>query len=609
MPPESKKLWEAPDGSYLEALTRLPVPADQAVEGSRLAWRIGRSMRDDHVATLPLVHWPSPVAGWYLDLRRVAAYSPVLLRWQTLGDYFHRTDRPFEMFRPEPDTYLTPYLAQSVARGDPSPISRRVEFTRLRARLDALVCLEALTATLGESPAADSGDPSLVCSEDALESGRLDEARAGLDRREPLVAAELARVVLSGAPVERTGYLVFNPVGVARRVPVLLPDAAADLRPEGPLRAAQFTEEGVWAIVDVPAFGYAWVPRETALDLPPAPVEILGTKEHTLRNETLEVKIDAATGGIRSLRAPGEPTARLGQQLVIVTRDGTGSKMVSDRYEVDYGGPALVQAVSEGRLVDSNHGRPLARFRQRFRLWSGRPTLDLDIELIDLDPDWLDQARSTDPWSSYLACRWAWPDPDSDLRRTYFLAPEPTTAERPETPDAIDIATRRQRTALLFGGLAHHRRHGPRMLDTLLVAGAETVRTFRLGVVLDQEYPFQAAMDSSAPALVLPVQAGPPATGMSGWFLHVESKAVAVTRVESATPPDTDGSQGLAFHLLETTGRATRCRVRLPRRCVAARQTDFQGDLIVDLTPDGDSLLVDLAPSEIAHVVASLETR
>ena len=39
--------------------------------------------------------------------------------------------------------------------------------------------------------------------------------------------------------------------------------AAADLRPAGPLRAAQLTEEGVWAVVDLPAFGYAWVPAAT----------------------------------------------------------------------------------------------------------------------------------------------------------------------------------------------------------------------------------------------------------------------------------------------------------------------------------------------------------
>src|SRR5207302_4278336 len=94
--PESKRLWEAPDGTGIESLIRPPMAADRPAEGARLAWRLGRSMKDDHVATVVLAHWPDPVSGWYRDLRRVAAYSPVLARWVTLSDYFHRTDRPFE---------------------------------------------------------------------------------------------------------------------------------------------------------------------------------------------------------------------------------------------------------------------------------------------------------------------------------------------------------------------------------------------------------------------------------------------------------------------------------------------------------------------------------
>ena len=114
--PETKRLWESPDGSSLESLLRPPLAADRASQGWLLPWRMGATMRDDHVAAVPLVHWPTPVAPWYQDLRRVATYSPVLGRWTTLNDFFHLTDRPYETFRPEPDTYATPYLAQSVAQ-------------------------------------------------------------------------------------------------------------------------------------------------------------------------------------------------------------------------------------------------------------------------------------------------------------------------------------------------------------------------------------------------------------------------------------------------------------------------------------------------------------
>jgi alpha-mannosidase len=188
------------------------------------------------------------------------------------------------------------------------------------------------------------------------------------------------------------------------------------------------------------------------------------------------------------------------------------------------------------------------------------------------------------------------------IRRTGLLAPEITEADRPETPDAIDISTRRQRTALLFGGLSHHRRHGTRMLDTLLVAGRESARRFRVGVALDLEHPFHASTDLISPAVVVPNVAGPPKTGPTGWLYHLDNKAVAVTRVEYAESFGDGRGWGVVFHLLETAGRAARCRLRAFRDPTWARQTDFHGDLIVDLPIEGDTVLLDLTPREIARV-------
>ncbi|HEX8200543.1 MAG TPA: glycosyl hydrolase family 38, partial [Isosphaeraceae bacterium] len=555
--PEAKRLWRGPDGSSLETLLRPPLAADRPAGGVQLPWRLARTLKDDHVATLPLVHWPSPVAGWYLDLRRVAAYSPVLARWSTLNDYFHLTDRPYEAFEPELDEYVFPYLDQDVARGDSAPISRRARHARLRARFDALTWLRSLAALLSVAPAPDREGPSAAAVEEAIEAGRPDEAGATLDRQEPAWAAAVARAVAGDAAGGRPGYLVLNPLGVARRAAVLLPEAAADLRPEGPLRAAQLTEEGVWAVVDLPAFGYAWVPRATPPDAPPAPPGVLSARDRTLRNEAIEVEIDEKTGGLRAVRAAGETVARLGQQLVIaglIGADGSAatSRMRGEGVEVEYGGPALVQAVTRGTLRHPADDRVLAAFRQRVRLWSGRPILDLEIVLEDLDPSWLASIAPGPAWERFLSCRWAWPDPAAELRRLSLLGPVPTTAERPETPDALDIATRRQRTALLFGGLAHHRRHGPRMLDTLLVAGREAARSFTLGVALDLEHPHQAAQDLIAPPLVVPTAAGAPRPGPAGWFFQLDHRAVAVTRVAYVDPSGGGRGWGLAFHLRET---------------------------------------------------------
>src|SRR5204862_182270 len=161
-------------------MTRPPLAADRALQGLQLPWRLALTMKDDHVATLPLVHWPSPVAPGFPDLRRVPSYPPVLARGASVNDYFPRTARP-----------------------------------------------------------------------------------------------------------------------------------AGPLRPEGPLRASQFTDEGVWAVVDLPAFGYAWVPKESDLELPPAPTGALSVRGRVLRNESMLVEIDPATGGLRGLMAAGEEIARL----------------------------------------------------------------------------------------------------------------------------------------------------------------------------------------------------------------------------------------------------------------------------------------------------------
>jgi alpha-mannosidase len=192
------------------------------------------------------------------------------------------------------------------------------------------------------------------------------------------------------------------------------------------------------------------------------------------------------------------------------------------------------------------------------------------------------------------------------LRRTCLLAPELTDVDRPETPDVLDISTRRQRTALLFGGLAHHRKHGTRMLDTLLIAGRETGRVFTLGVVLDQEHPFHAALDLVTPVPVVATDAGPPASGPSGWLVQIDNKAVAITRAEYADPSGDGRGWGLAFHLVETAGRPARCRLRFFRSPVWARQIDFNDELIVDLPIDGDAVLVDLTPHEMARIDVTL---
>ena len=144
------------------------------------------------------------------------------------------------------------------------------------------------------------------------------------------------------------------------------------------------------------------------------------------------------------------------------------------------------------------------------------------------------------------------------------------------------------------------------MLDTLLLAGAETNRSFALGVVLDVENPAQAAIDAIAPVTVVPIEDGPPASGSTGWLVQVDNKNVMISHMGFVEQTGSDRGWGLAFHLLETSGHAARCRLRLFRNPTWARQVNFQGDTIVDLTIENDAALIDLTPYELARVEIAL---
>lgn len=614
VPPETKRMWEGRDGAALESLMRPPLAADRPAGLWRLPAKLAATMKDDHVATLPLLHWPSPVAPAYTDLRRSAAYSHVLGRFTTLGDYFTNTDRPYESFRREADYYKSPYLAQAAAAGDPGPSSAIARRHRLRARFETLRAADALARALARSQGFEIDPSPLTAIEEQFEFEQAPDAAQALDRATESAGRALARGLLGRTPAaeeDRPGWLVFNSLSVARRVAAVLPGAAADLAVEGSVRAVQLTEDGTAVVVEAPSLGFVWIANRTGAAAPGDALKRAKAEDRRLSNEFLSVEIDKATGGVRGLYGPGEKSPRLGQQVVVhglVDAKGSAvnSRMVGERFELDYAGPALARATSWGGVFDPTDDVRLASFRQVLRLWSGRPILELEIELSDLDGAWLERAAKADPWGLYLGSRWAWPDPHAMIRRVVAGAPEITDVERPETPEGFDISTRKERTLVLAGGLPFHRRHNPRMLDTILIAGREQARAFRVGAAVEIEHPAQAALDLLTPPLVVARAGSPPAGSPSGWLVRLDNPGVVVTRVQYLESIDDDGP-GLAFHLMETTGRAARCRLRLFKNPLRARQVDFQGEIMIELKVEYDAVLVDLTPHELARVVVSLE--
>ena len=162
------------------------------------------------------------------------------------------------------------------------------------------------------------------------------------------------------------------------------------------------------------------------------------------------------------------------------------------------------EIVSRGSLVDADDRR-LAGFRQTTTGRAGSRVLEIEIEF-----DNIEEPRA-DPWNSYYAARFAWPDQMAELWRGVSLSRQKTTAVRIEAPEYINVDNGAGVISLVTGGLPYHRRSQDRMLDSLLVVRGETARRFSLGVGVDLPQPAAAALEFVTPETCC-FDGGPPPT-------------------------------------------------------------------------------------------------
>lgn len=616
---QTKVRWEGLDGSLIDAIAKVPLSAEDP--GSFLGFpsKLGRSMDNDHVATVVFAHWPTRSRVWYDDLRRATAYAPVFGRFVTLTDYFRQTEGPGHVSRFKADDYRAPYLRQAAARGDVDPISRFVRHRRRRAALTAARTLETWAALQGgELAAVDEGlEVAIEAALDnlAAEVDQSGESAAQDARLEAHVAAAIAAfggTLPRDSDASARGVLIANPLATVRAVAVGLPGLPSPPVEESPIVAVEADGDPVTAVVEVPPLGFAWIGPGPADRPPPRKAKKLKplAEDNILRNEFMEIALDREGGGIRAIHDFRQRGNRLSQQLALrrpgakprpgdVWRDPDSlavySVMAADAIEVLRAGPAVGEIRSRGRLLDQE-GRRLAGFEQRLRLTRASRILRVSVVL---DCDALPQG---DPWDSYYAARFAWGDPSAELHRGVGLMSQPTEAKRIEAPDFIEIQCDASRTAILTGGLPYHRRSGERMLDCLLVVEGERERRFEFAIAIDCPHPAAAAVELLSPVTVHPDVVPPPAGNPYGWLFHIDARDVVVTHWE---PLIEDGKVcGFVVRLLETAGRARRPRLRTFRPVQVARQVDFRGQPLIELALDGDAVRVDLGANEWVQIEA-----
>lgn len=628
----AKLRWQGSDGTVIDSLSRIPLAADSAASYLRFPVRMAESMDHDQVAGIVFARWPELEQPWFDDFRRIAKYAPVLGRFVTFEQFFQTAESPGKLATYDSKEYFSPYLIQAVARRDLDPISRFTDHVQRRQAFDAAQWCRGTARALMNRPVETDEDRQI---ESALEAAAppVEDAAVIAAACEQLKAIEtsgpreLANLVVSGA-ANQTGYLIINPLSFPRMAVVELPALKSPPQITGAVKGVQWVEArsaseepsppslasatgfpSAIVLVDLPACGFVWIGTDEQGKLPP-PSKLAMAESDLVRNDFFDVTLSEQTGGIRQIRLHNTRANRLSQQLSFrfprektipaATEDGHPEKtqyaaMLLDTQRIVSNGPVVGEIETQGRVVDPVDETLLVKFTQRIRVARLLPTIDVDIELTDV------KLPEGDPWNNAFVSRFAWNDSTAAITRAIWHAAQPVGGDRLESFDYLEIAEGQDRATIIPHGLPFHRRTGPRMLDSLLIVEGETRRNFRFTIAIDQPYPLQASRAATIPPFVVPTEQGPPRSGKSGWFYHLDAKHVQVLKVSGVVSDDANAA-GICLRIVETEGRTGQVRLRLFRTPASARKRDFTTATLNTLPIEDDAVVINLSANEMADV-------
>jgi hypothetical protein len=596
---QSTVSWPSADGKTVDAFVRPPKPADSSEMFFNLGHFWFKTTREDHVATLALLHRGKPDAPWYRDLMELAKLGPLFGAWETFSRYFGQISPGEYPSALSADDFHYDFLTERHDAKVTNPVSSFATHLRTRRRIDACWTYAALLRSLSGARDTLNAEKELAAIEKEAECHIDAAAPAALDACETRITTALAVRLQARSADNQPGVMVLNPCGFARRAIVEWDGATRPIPVEGIVKACQLDGNHLRAIVEVPALGFAWLSREGPPGTRPmaSRMKLADAASNTLRNEFFEVEVDPLTGGLKAIRDHKTRINRLGQRLVFHPSADQGRMQATD-IKVTSTGPALGEITASGVLLGEQQ-QVLANFRQRYRVWLGRPLLEMRVELQPLQPP------AGYGWHAYYGARFAWRDERATLVRSVNSTGYVSMHPRPQTPDFIDIRTPPFNTTIFTGGLPFHLRQGGRMLDTILVPEGETATVFDFGIALDREQPVQTAFGYASPLAVVPTTKGPPHIGAAGWLFHIDASNLLLTRMTPGMLElNDDGStrDAVTARFFECAGYSGlaefRC-VRDPQRAVVL---DGRGHFLLEANRNGDAINLEVTPNDLVHV-------
>ncbi len=587
--------WPSPDGKQVDAFARQPKFADSAETYFNLGHTWFKTTREDQAATVFLMHRDKPTAVWHRDLIELARLAPLLGQWTTFSRYLTEvmpSEYPSTMTA---DDFHFDFLSDRINAKSENPVSAFPRHQRTRRRIDAVWTYAALHRAI--SGPGDTLDVYERLTRIEAEAEATLAPPADLSEAERHVATVLAERLQSRAEPNRPGYMILNPCGFTRRVALEF-DGARHLLPiGGVVKACQLDGEKLRAVIEVPPLGFAWVPREGPPGTPAIVLKMRAADaaSNTIRNDFFEVEIDAKTGGLKAIRDHKTRISRLGQMLVF----NPSSRMIAKEIKVTSSGPALAEIVSDGFLL-GEQDQVLATFQQRFRLWMGRPLLEMRVDITPQQPP------AGYGWHAYFGSRFAWRDERATLVRGFNGMGYITTHPRPQTPDYLDVRLGAMSVTLLTGGLPFHQKQGSRMVDVIMVPEGEKCTTFEFGIAFDRDVPMQTAWGFTSPIGVVPTTKGPPHIGASGWLFHVDASNLLLTRMMPGPIEASASREGVpdtvTARLLECANYSGLAELRCVRDPQRAAVFDTRGQFLLEANRSGDIVHLEVTPNDLAHV-------
>ena len=579
--------WMGVDGGAVMATGATPLDAASDKSFLDLGVRIGGELDSAHVSTVFLARWPTQTCDSFEDLKNSTKYGSVLGDFSDASAYFENVYDPGYGDNYEADEYVGPWFDQAInsksTEGSKStrPISTFVDYWKNFYRLSAVRNILTMLANSGFEV-------------DAELPGRLDEiqSRIELQTRDWFTEADASiETELDGLTDElgsRLSATTINTIPWKRSSHLVLPSGgeSGNGKDGSAVKYAACNGDRCDAVVELSGFGQLMVhPSKSTTSSNASDAPAVDDGEATLRNELFEVRMDPQSGGIRGVYFYGKRGNLLSQRIAFrqvdpVTKEISYSKMVCDSFEVVRLSNIASEIRSSGRLLGPDE-EVLVRFEQKVGLQRGRNVIDLEITLSEFSNDRL----ST---KNYIVNRVAWSEDSAELFCDIQGGRHPVRKPTVEAPHFVEVVQSENRFALLTHGLPWHRRASKKMLDSILVAGNEQRRSFRLGIAINPDSIVQQAIAEMHPRLIFDESTDSAKENQPDWLLHLANRNIVATWSQ---PVFDDGGKctGIRIRFQETEDCAGTLKLYCRRKIESAIVESLDDTHLRDITLDSES--------------------